>query len=119
MRWIVHIAINTLIFMVVAGYYDAFYLKSIGAALIASIILSILNVIVKPLLIVLTLPVTVLTLGLFLVVINAITLTMTAAIMGDSFQIAGFGSAIIASIFISILNILLDKFIMEPMKKRS
>ncbi|WLR50529.1 phage holin family protein [Bacillus tianshenii] len=120
MRWLVHLLVNSIVLIVVAGYMDSFYLEGIGAAIIASVLLSILNVIVKPFLILLTLPVTVLTLGLFLFIINAITLMITQGLMGDSFVIDGFGTAIIASIIISLLNLLLQKFVIERFtEKRS
>lgn len=119
MRWLIHLLVNTIILMVVAGYLDSFYLEGVSAAIVASLLLSVLNVIVKPFLILLTLPVTVLTLGLFLFVINAVTLMITQGIMGDSFVIEGFGSAIIASIIISALHLLIQKFIIERfMEKR-
>ncbi|MBD8071478.1 phage holin family protein [Bacillus sp. PS06] len=118
MRWIASLVVNSIILIVVAGYIDTFHLESITAALIASFILSILNVIVRPILIILTLPVTVLTLGLFLFVINAITLMITQGIMGDSFVIEGFGTAMLASIIISVLHLLIQKVIIEPLQEK-
>ncbi|WBL14455.1 phage holin family protein [Sutcliffiella sp. NC1] len=118
MKWLASILVNAIVLIVVAGYFDSFYLSGVGAAIIASVILSILNVIVKPILILLTLPVTVLTLGFFLFVINAITLWITAGLMGDAFHIDGFGMAILAAIFISILNVLIQKVIIEPLQKK-
>lgn len=118
MKWIASIILNSIILMVVAGYVDTFHLDGVGAAVIASIILSILNVFVKPIIIIFTLPVTVLTLGLFLFVINAITLMLTQSIMGDSFVIEGFGTALLAAIIISILNLLIQKVIIEPLQEK-
>lgn len=117
LHWFISILVNALVLIVVAGYMDAFYLESVSAAILASILLSVLNVIVKPVLILLTLPVTVLTLGLFLFVINAMTLMMAQSIMGDSFVIEGFGTAMIAAIIISLLNIFIQKFIIERLHK--
>ncbi len=118
LHWFISILVNALVLIVVAGYIDTFYLESVSAAILASILISVLNVIVKPVLILLTLPVTVLTLGLFLFVINAITLMMAQSIMGDSFVIEGFGTAMIAAIIISLLNILIQKLIIERLQKR-
>lgn len=118
MRWLSSILLNSLILIVVAGYFDSFHLEGVTSAIIASIILSILNVIVKPILILLTLPVTMLSLGLFLFVINAITLWMTQSIMGDSFVIDSFGTAVLAAIVISVLNLLIQKIIIEPMVEK-
>lgn len=118
MRWLSSILLNSLVLIVVAGYFESFHLEGVGAAIIASFILSILNVIVKPILILLTLPVTMLSLGLFLFVINAITLWMTQSIMGDSFVIESFGMAVLAAIVISILNLLIQKVIVEPLSEK-
>nr|WP_304216634.1 phage holin family protein [Fredinandcohnia onubensis] len=118
MRWIASIIVNSIVLMVVAGYVDTFHLEGVGAAITASLILSILNVIVKPILIVLTLPVTVLSLGLFLFVINALTLMLTQSLMGDSFVIEGFGTALLAAVIISILNLLIQKVIVEPLQEK-
>lgn len=116
-RWIVSILVNALILIVVAGFFDSFHLSGIWAAIGASFILSILNVLVKPFLILLTLPVTVLTLGLFLFVINAATLMITEGLMGDAFNIDGFGTALLAAVFIAILNLMIQKGIVEPIQK--
>lgn len=118
MRWLSSILVNSLVLIVVAGYFESFHLEGIGAAIIASFILSILNVIVKPILVLLTLPVTMLSLGLFLFVINAITLWMTQSIMGDSFVIESFGMAVLAAIMISVLNLLIQKVIVEPLSEK-
>ncbi|GGE36494.1 membrane protein [Pullulanibacillus camelliae] len=117
-NWIINIVVITIVLMTVAGYIDSFQLAGVGAAIEASIILSLLNAIVKPILIILTLPVTVLTLGFFLVVINAMTLSLTAQFMGDAFNISNFGTALFASLIISILNMLIQNFIVRPLTKK-
>ncbi|WP_085521301.1 phage holin family protein [Tuberibacillus sp. Marseille-P3662] len=113
-HWLISIIVNTILLMVIAGYMNHFHLSGVTAAIIASIILSLLNVIVKPVLILLTLPVTVFTLGLFLFIINAVTLSLTAGIMGNHFMIDGFGSAIIAAIVMSVLNLITQNLIIKP-----
>lgn len=118
MGMLIQIIVYSIVLMVVAGYFQGFYLDGLLAAVIASILLMIINFIVKPILVILTLPVTFITLGLFLFVINAITLMLTAALMGDAFVIDGFGMAILAAIIISILNLAINKVIIEPMRKR-
>jgi len=103
--------------MVIAGYIPAIHLSGFTAAIEASLILSILNIFVKPILVIFTLPVTLLTLGLFMFVINAITLCITAALMGPNFEISGFGAAILASIIMAILNALIQHLIIKPIQK--
>lgn len=127
LRWIASILVNALLLIVIAGYFDSgilpglgnVYVGGFGAAIVASIILSLLNILVKPFLIILTLPVTVISLGLFLFVINAITLMMTSSFMGDSFKIDGFGTAIWMAVILSIFHLLIQKGIIEPLAKKS
>lgn len=102
--------------MVVAGFLDSFYLSSLKAALIASVLLSIINLFVKPILVLLTLPVTILSLGLFLIIINAIILELTSGLMGTSFQIHSLGTAVLAAAIMAVLNLLIQNLIVKPLK---
>src|SRR5690625_2677096 len=103
LSWFTSVLLNAIALIAVAQLFDSFYLEDFKTALIASIILSILNFIVRPILIILTLPITVITLGLFILVINAITLMITQKLIGDAFVIDSFGIAIVASILISLI----------------
>ena len=108
MRWFARVIINAVLLLALAGYFESIYLSSIWSAFAASLLLSLLNTFVKPLLILLTLPVTVLTFGLFLFVVNAMTLALTAWLMGSSFQIGGFSTALLASLAISLFHVVID-----------
>lgn len=110
-RFLISLALNTVALLIVNEIFSSFHIDGLGTAILASIILAILNVLLKPILIILTLPITLLTFGLFLLVINAITLMVTQALMGSSFVIDGFGTAFVASIFISIITLVLGKLI--------
>ncbi|WP_088104247.1 phage holin family protein [Halalkalibacter urbisdiaboli] len=114
MRWIIGWLLNAGFLLLLASMFTGFYLSGFGAALIASLLLSIVNAIVRPILVVLTLPITVVTLGLFLFVISAITLMLTASLMGSAFNISGFGMALLAAILITIVQTL----IIKPIKKK-
>jgi putative membrane protein len=118
LNWLIGVFVNTVLLVTIDGYFDSIHFSGIGAAFIASMILAILNAIVRPILILLTLPVTILTLGLFLFVINAITLKMTAALMGDAFEINGFSTALLASIVLSFFHLLIQKAIIEPLRQK-
>lgn len=109
MRAFLSVFFNAIALFIVSQLFTSFYIEDFGTALFASVILSILNFSVKPILIILTLPFTILTLGLFLFVINAITLLITQSLFGSSFVIDGFGIAIIAAIIISLINMILQK----------
>ena len=89
MRWIVSLLVNSVVLIAVSGLLkglapDAFYIANIQTAIIASIILAILNVFVKPLLILITLPITLVTFGFFLIVI-----LMRLRFKDDGFVIRG------------------------------
>jgi putative membrane protein len=77
-----------------------------GSALIASIVIGLLNALVKPLLLILTLPINILTLGLFTLVINGIVITLASAIT-PGFKVKGFGMAIIFSIILTVVNVVI------------
>ncbi|MCM3760648.1 phage holin family protein [Alkalihalobacillus oceani] len=113
MRWLIGLLINAVILIGISYLFEGFELSGFAAAIIASFLLSIVNAIVKPILIVLTLPITILTLGFFLFVISAFTLLLTAALMGDAFMISGFGTAIVAAILIALIQ----TFVVKPMQK--
>lgn len=98
--------IMTLAIMVAAALLPGMRVRSFGTALLASLVLGIVNVLVRPLIILLTLPLTILTLGLFLFVINALMLQLAAAIV-PGFEVRGFGSALLGSIVISLIGLLL------------
>ena len=83
-------------------------------ALLATIIIYILNKTIKPILVYFTLPLTALTLGLFYPVINVIILYITSFILGDNFQVKGIIITFIIAILISILNMLVEGMIIKP-----
>ncbi|WP_152655228.1 phage holin family protein [Oceanobacillus sp. CFH 90083] len=113
LRGIVSLVLNAVALIAVAQIFDSFQLEGFGTALLASFILAILNIFVKPILIILTLPITVITFGLFLIVINAITLMITQALIGSAFVIDGFGTALIASIVISLITMILNSVVRD------
>ncbi len=84
--------------------------KGVGTLLGAALLLGIVNAVVRPLLVILTLPITVLTLGLFLLVINAAMLGLVAW-MFDNFAIAGFWPALFGAIVVSVTGWLASYFI--------
>ncbi len=82
-------------------------IESFWSALIVAVILALMNATLKPLLVILTIPITVVTLGLFLLVINAIIILLIDAII-DGFQVDGFWWALAFSLIVSILGALFD-----------
>lgn len=90
----------------VPGIYVAGY----GAAIKAALLLGFLNIFIKPVIFLLTLPINILTLGLFTLVINGLLLWLVGSVV-TGFSISGFFTAILGSVIISILSILLNRFI--------
>ena len=74
-----------------------------GTLVVAALLLGIVNALVRPVVLLLTLPLTVLTLGLFLLVVNGLMLGLVAALV-DGFRIAGFGTAVLGSIIVSLTS---------------
>ena len=103
--------------LLVAHLYPGVSVASFGAALVAALVLGLLNTLVRPLLVLLTLPVTVLTLGLFLFVINALMFWAAASVLG-SFNVTGFGAALIGSLIYSLCGMVID-VAMERLFSRS
>ncbi|MDP1912188.1 phage holin family protein [Brevundimonas sp.] len=93
--------------LLVASLYSGVSVASFGTALIAALVLGLFNTLVRPLLVLLTLPVTLLTLGLFLFVINALMFWAAAEVL-DGFGVAGFGAALIGSVLYSLCGVFID-----------
>ena len=93
--------------LLVDNLYGGVSVASFGAALIAALVIGLLNTLVRPLLVLLTLPVTLLTLGLFLFVINALMFWAAAEVL-DGFQVSGFGAALIGSLLYSLCGVVID-----------
>ena len=93
--------------LLVAQIYPGVQVKSFGTAMIAALVLGLLNTLLRPILVLLTLPVTLITLGLFLFVINAL-MFYFAATMLDGFQVTGFVAALIGSLLYSVCGLVID-----------
>lgn len=87
-------------------------------ALLASIIIYVLNQTIKPVLTYITLPITVLSWGLFYPIINVVILYITSFVLGDNFKITGFIAPFFIAIVISFLNILMEGLVLKPITKR-
>jgi putative membrane protein len=99
-RWI----LNTLALFLVVKIVPGFFYRDWVTLAIAAAVLGLLNAIIRPILFVLTLPLTVVTLGLFLLVLNAIMLELTAWLV-PGFDIHGFGWAMVGALVLSIVSL--------------
>jgi putative membrane protein len=108
--FLIHWAITAISLWAASHLFRGLKFDSTGALVISALLLGLANAIVKPLLIVLTLPLTLVTFGLFLLVINALMILLVAALV-KGFKVSGFWTALFASIFISLLSIAIGSFV--------
>ena len=91
----------------VAYVYSGVEVQSFTSALIAAFVIGLFNVVLRPVLVVLTLPVTIVTIGLFLFVINALMFWAAAGVL-EGFHVRGFGAALLGSLMYSALGLLIE-----------
>lgn len=109
MRLIKFLILNTLAILAAAWLLpNSFQVDSVTTAVVAALVLGILNWTVKPILHILSLPITILTLGLFSFVINGVVISLLARLM-SGMTVTSFGAAMIAALIISIVNSILNK----------
>ncbi len=104
--------LNAVALLVVAYLLPGITVSSFGSALIAALVLGLLNAVVKPLLILLTLPLTIVTLGLFLLVLNALVFWWAGSIL-KGFQVDGFWWAVIGAIVYSLVSGVLASLLLQ------
>ncbi|HZJ35224.1 MAG TPA: phage holin family protein [Gillisia sp.] len=106
MKLIVRILLTALAVVLIAKFLPGVSVESYLTAIIVAVVLAILNLIVKPILVILTLPVTIITLGLFLLVINAIIILLADSFI-SGFGVDGFWIALIFSLLLSFFQAIL------------
>ena len=109
MNFIVKLFLNAIAVVITAYILPGVHLAGFEYAIFVAAILALLNVSVKPLLILFTIPFTVVTLGLFLLVINAFMIEITAWLLAPNFAVASFWQALFFSILLSIINGIFDR----------
>ena len=102
-RWLLLAAALLLVAHLLAGVQVA----SFGSALLAAFVIGLFNTLLRPMLVLLTLPVTLITLGLFLFVINALMFYFAANVL-DGFSVSGFGIALLGSLIYSACGLVID-----------
>ena len=110
MKIITRILISALALLLVAKFIPGIVVDGLYPAIIAAVILGVLNVVVKPILVVLTLPITIVTLGLFMFVINAALFLFVASFV-DGFMVDGFLVALLGSLIVSVISAIGNKLI--------
>jgi putative membrane protein len=104
--------INTAALAAVAYLMPSVSIASAGAALVAALVLGLVNTLIRPLLVLLTLPVTVLTLGLFILVINGLLFWAVGSLV-EGFHVAGFWSGVVGALIYSVISWLLSALVLK------
>jgi|SRR5690606_7444265 len=112
MNWLIKLLITTVLVVVIAHFLPGISVDNFTTALIVAVVLGLLNVFVKPILVFLTIPATIITLGLFLLVINAVIILLGGYFV-DGFNVSGFWWAFIFSIILSIAQSILNKILVD------
>lgn len=108
MSILIQLLVNALALIVTAYVVPGITVENFGAALVAAIVIAVINLVVKPIILLVTLPVNVVTLGLFTFIINGLLLWLAAAIV-PGFDVAGAIPAILGAIVLALVGMVLNK----------
>ncbi len=107
MGFLVHLLVTAVLLLIVSSLVRGIEVKNFASAGIAALVLGLVNAFVKPVLVVLTLPLTLVTLGLFLLVLNAAMIALVGMIV-PGFKVRSFGSAFFAAILLAVFNMIVN-----------
>ena len=110
MKLIARIAITALALLLVSKLVVGVTLSGLWSAVLAAVILGLLNALVRPILVILSLPITIITLGLFILVINGALFALTASFV-DGFVVSNFFAAVLGSIVVSVISTIGNRFV--------
>ena len=101
---LVHLVMTAALLLLVARFVRGVEIDGFGTALLAALVFGFVNACLRPLMVLLTLPLTILSFGLFLFVVNALMFRLAAALV-PGFSVSGFGPALLGSILLALLNL--------------
>jgi putative membrane protein len=110
MRILIRWLVTTAAILISAYFLPGVSVRSIGAALMTALVLGLINAVIRPILVVFTFPLTIVTLGLFIFVLNALLVFLTSALV-PGFHVDGFGWALIFSLVFSVVSFLLHRIV--------
>jgi len=117
MRFILRLLLNGIAIVVAAWFVPGVRLEGLASALMAGAILGFVNALIRPVLFLLTLPFTIVTLGLFIFVVNAICFALTAALV-PGFDLSGFFAAFFGAIVVSLVSWALNTIMVDDTERR-
>jgi putative membrane protein len=109
-KFLIRVVINAIAIAVTASVLSGIQVKNndLGTLLIIGLVFGIVNATIKPILIFMTCPAVILSLGLFILIINGVLLMITDSLVGDRLTVDGFGTAILGGIIMGILSIIME-----------
>lgn len=116
--FVLEILTGALSLMIASYLFKSFYVENFWYACLASVIISVISVYLKPLLEFIALPINILTMGLTTPLLNVVILKITHLILGSKFVVNGWIIPIFIAIFISVVNVLLNNLIVDKYKER-
>jgi len=105
-----HLIVTAALLLLVSNLVRSVYVQDFGSALVGALVLGFVNAVVRPLMVLLTLPFTILTFGFFLLVVNALMLWLMAALV-SGIRVQGFGPALLGSLALTLLNLAVERLI--------
>ena len=112
--FLIHWMITAIALGVTAHFVPGIVVSSTAALVFGALILGLVNAIVRPVLVLLTLPVTVLTIGLFYLVVNGVVFALAAGLV-PGFAVASFGSSVVGALVVSVVSFLLNWLLRPPL----
>jgi putative membrane protein len=103
-QFLAHLVVTAALLLLVANLVRGVHVQGWGPAILGALVLGLVNAFVRPVMVLLTLPLTVLTFGLFLLVVNALMLWLVAALV-PGIRVQGFGAALLGSLLLTLLNL--------------
>lgn len=118
LEWLIYMFGYAIVLLITSNLFRSLYVENFWYGFLAAIIIYVLNKTVKPFIVTLTLPLIGMSLGLFYFVINVFILLLVTLFLGKHFYLTGFLSPFVVSIFISIMNVLMESLIIKPLIER-
>lgn len=118
LEWLIYMFGYAIVLLVASNLFRSLYVENFLYGFIGAVLIFVFNKTVKPILITLSLPLIGLSLGLFYFAINVVILWLVSLVLGSHFYLTGFLSPLIVSVFISIMNVLVESLIIKPLIER-
>lgn len=110
LSFFIHLMVTAGLLLLAASLVRGFYVEGWGSALIGALVMGFVNAVIRPVMVFLTFPFTLITFGLFLLVVNALMLWLVATLV-PGIRIQGFWTALIGSLVLTLLNVVVELFI--------